>query len=116
MKILLDENLDHRLRHGLGEHEVFTVSYLGWDGLKNGRLLEAAQASGFAILITGDQSLPYEQDIAGQPLAVIALSSVEWRILKDHLPKIVGAIEIAVPGSFQAVDCGKFTRKKSSNP
>jgi hypothetical protein len=31
--------------------------------------------------------------------------------LKHHLPAIVAAIDNALPGSFQAVDCG-FTRKK----
>ncbi|HEX4134270.1 MAG TPA: hypothetical protein VHY84_06580 [Bryobacteraceae bacterium] len=36
MKVLLDENLDHRLRRHLGSHEVFTVSFKGWNGLKNG--------------------------------------------------------------------------------
>jgi hypothetical protein len=36
VKVLLDENLDHRLRRHLGSHEVFTVSFKGWNGLKNG--------------------------------------------------------------------------------
>ena len=113
MKILLDENLDHRLRQRLGTHEVFTASYMGWDGLKNGKLLEAAELGGFELLITGDQSLAYEQNLLGRRLAVIALSSIEWRILVGHLPQIVAAIDHAVPGSLQAVDCGRFSRKKA---
>jgi hypothetical protein len=36
VKVLLDENLPHRLRSRLGSHEAFTVSYMGWAGLKNG--------------------------------------------------------------------------------
>jgi hypothetical protein len=36
VKVLLDENLDHGLRKFLGEHEVVTVTYMGWTGLKNG--------------------------------------------------------------------------------
>jgi len=43
VKVLLDENLDHRLRKSLGFHEVSTVGYMGWNGLKNGRLLKAAK-------------------------------------------------------------------------
>jgi hypothetical protein len=43
VKVLLDENLDHRLRTNLGDNEVFTAGYKGWDGLKNGRLLRAAE-------------------------------------------------------------------------
>lgn len=29
MKVLLDENLDHALRHLLGSHEVVTAAYMG---------------------------------------------------------------------------------------
>jgi hypothetical protein len=50
--------------------------------------------------------------LAGRRLAIVAVSSVEWRILKDFLPQIVAALDNAEPGSFQAVDCGAFSRKK----
>jgi hypothetical protein len=114
MKILLDENLDHRLRNHLGAHEVFTASYMGWDGLKNGNLIRAAEGDGFDLLLTGDQTLCYEQNLSERRLAVIALSSVEWRIVKNHLAQIMTAIDNAPPGSFQAVDCGVFSRKSGS--
>jgi len=104
MKTLLDENLDHRLRNQLGVHEVYTTSYMGWDGLKNGNLIRAAEERGFDVLLTGDQTLCYEQNLSGRRLAVIAISSVEWRIVKNHLAPIISAIDKATPGSFQAVD------------
>ena len=112
MKVLLDENLAHRLRKNLGGHEVFTVSYKGWAGLKNGELLGAAENDGIEVFLTGDQTLTYEQNLTGRAIAIVALSSVEWDILKHHLPLIVAAIDNALPGSFQAVDCCTFTRKK----
>ena len=111
MKVLLDENLDHRLRHHLGSHQAFTASFQGWDGLKNGDLLRVAEDNGFEVLVTGDQTLRYEQNLTGRRLAIVALSSVEWRILQEHLPVILAAIENASSGSFQAVDCGSFNRK-----
>jgi hypothetical protein len=114
MKILLDENLDHRLRNHLGAHEAFTTSYMGWDGLKNGKLIRAAEEDGFDLLLTGDQTLCFEQNLKGRRLAVIALSSVEWRIVKNHLARITMAIDNATPGSFQAVECGIFSRKSGS--
>jgi hypothetical protein len=113
VKVLLDENLDRRFRKNLGSHEVFTASFKGWNGLKNGSLLAAAEEDGFEVLLTGDQTLSYEQNLSGRRLAIIALSSVEWRIIKDHLPKIVTAVNTATPGSFQAVDCGTFRRKRT---
>ncbi len=110
MKVLLDENLDHRLRKGLGLHEVFTATYKGWGGFKNGKLLDAAEVDGFDVLVTGDQTLYYEQSLTGRRLAIVAVSSVEWRIIKNYLPEIMAAIAGAVPGSFQAVECGTFRR------
>ncbi len=102
MKVLLDENLAHRLRTNLGTHEVFTVSYGGWAGLKNGELLRTAESNGIEVFLTGDQTLAYEQNLAGRTIAIVALSSVEWDLLKHHLPLIIAAIDKAHPGSFQA--------------
>jgi hypothetical protein len=112
VKVLLDENLAHRLRKNLGWHEVFTVSYKGWSGLKNGELLRTAENAGIEVFLTGDRTLTYEQNLIGRTIAIVALSSVEWEILQHHLPLIIAAIDNASPGSFQAVDCGTFTRKK----
>lgn len=42
MKILLDENMPHDLRHFLPGHEVFTVAYMQWTGTRNGELLARA--------------------------------------------------------------------------
>lgn len=115
MKVLLDENLDHRLRHHLGSHEVFTSSFMGWSGLKNGMLLSAAEQAGFDLLLTGDRSLYQEQNLKGRRLAIVAMSSVEWKIRSRHLNRILATVEAARPGSFQAVDCGIFTRKHPRN-
>ncbi|MGA7416307.1 MAG: hypothetical protein WBW33_37905 [Bryobacteraceae bacterium] len=110
MKVLLDENLDHRLRKLLGSHEVFTAGYKGWDGFNNGKLLDAAEDDDFDALITGDQTLLYEQNLTERRLAIVALSSVEWRIIKDYLPQIIAAVDNAASGSFQTVYCGTFNR------
>ena len=112
MRVLLDENLDHRLRKYLGEHDVVTVSYMGWIGLKNGELLRMAEENGFQVFVTGDRTLSHEQNLTGRQLAIIVLSSIELPILRKHLSSIVDAIDRALPGSFQAVDCGTFRRRE----
>ena len=114
-KVLLDENLDHRLRTNLGAHEVFTASYKGWDGLKNGKLLEAVEEGGFDVLVTGDRTIHHEQNLTRRKLAIVSLSCIEWRIIKSHLPQIIAAIDNAQLGTFQAVDCGTFSRKKTTH-
>ena len=65
MKVLLDENLDHALRNLLGQHEVVTVAYMGWAGLKNGELLRTAEDKGIDVLLTGDRTLDTEQNLQG---------------------------------------------------
>jgi uncharacterized protein (DUF433 family) len=56
IKELIDFAESQRQRHH-GLHEVFTASFKGWNGLKNGRLLEAAEGDGFDVLLTAAQSL-----------------------------------------------------------
>jgi predicted nuclease of predicted toxin-antitoxin system len=111
VKVLLDENLDHALRKLLGDHDVATVSYMGWSGIQNGALLRAAEENGFDVLLTGDQTLHTEQNLIGRRLAVIALSAIQLPILKENLPQIIAAIDRATPGSYQAVECGRHGRK-----
>jgi predicted nuclease of predicted toxin-antitoxin system len=111
VKVLLDENLPHRLRTHLAKHEVFTVRYLGWSGLKNGALLRIAENDGFEVFVTGDQTLAYEQNLNGRQIAVVVLSAIEWHIVGANLPAIQAAVDEAAPGSYQLVECGLFQRK-----
>ena len=47
MKLLLDENLPKRLKQDFTQHEVFTVRDKGWNGIKNGDLLNLMMKEGF---------------------------------------------------------------------
>jgi hypothetical protein len=113
MKVLLDENLDHRLRATLAPHEAFTVSFMGWAGFKNGLLLDVAEASGFDVLLTGDKTLYQEQNLTDRRIGVVAMSAVEWQIVKHHIRVIVSAIGAASPGTIRDVDRGTFSRKRN---
>jgi hypothetical protein len=79
-------------------------------------LLRVAEDSRIDVLLTGDGTLNYEQNLAGRRLAIVALSAIQLPIIKKHLPKIIAAIDNASPGTFQAVDCGTFRRKKPAGP
>jgi hypothetical protein len=112
VKVLLDENIPHVLRAHLAHHDTYTVAYLGWAGLKNGRLLEAAGTAGFDVLVTGDLSMTYQQNLSGRRTAIVSLSAISWPIIEPHLAKIVKAIDEAEPSGFVRVECGSFSRKK----
>ena len=55
---------------------------MGWAGLKNGELLTVAEAEGIEVLVTGDQTLNYEQNLAGRRLTVVALSAIQLPIIR----------------------------------
>jgi hypothetical protein len=59
------------LRPFLPHHETFTVAYVGWGGLKNGKLLDAAERADFDVPITGDKTLEYEQNLAHRRIALV---------------------------------------------
>jgi len=112
LKVLLDENMPHELRHYLRQHETFTAAYLGWAGLKNDQLLDAAETGGYDVLVTGDRTLQYEQNLSGRKIALVSLSAVSWPIIEPHVAKIAAAVDGATPRSFTRVDCGAFVSRK----
>lgn len=106
MKVLLDEDLPHNLRLHLPGHEVSTVAYLGWDGMKNGDLLRAAEAAGFEVLVTGDKNIVYQQNMKTRRIGLVVVSAQDWPAISKRFVEIGSAVDRAIPGSFQTVDCG----------
>lgn len=75
MKILLDENLPVDLRHEIHGHDCETVTFRGWTGISNGKLLDLALAAGFEALLTNDNNLHYQQDTSNLAVAVVMLGA-----------------------------------------
>ena len=75
MKILLDENIDVRFKtlFPAGSCEVYTVRDMQWTGIKNGALLKLLEKHQFDCLVIVDKNLPYQQNIANLPCAIIVL-------------------------------------------
>jgi hypothetical protein len=111
VKVLLGEHLPHRLRHHLGAHDVFTVDFMGWSGLKNGELLRTAEARGVEVFVTGDKNITYQQNLAERRMAIVVLSAIDFDILKPNLSLIVAAIDSGGEGSFLVVECGRFSKQ-----
>jgi hypothetical protein len=110
VKVLLDEVVAHKLRTALLPHDVSTTVYMGWGGLKNGSLLKTAEGAGFEVFVTCDKNLTDQQNIKVKMLGVVVLSAQNWDIISAHVDAILQAIEAAVPGSVQFVECGDFRR------
>ena len=87
MRVLLDENLPHKLRELFEDNiEVVTVSYRGWQGKENGELLRIA-ANEFDALITMDQGIPNQQNLSKIKIGIILLEAESNR-LEDLAPLI----------------------------
>ena len=104
MRLLLDECVPARLRKALPSHEVSTVGLEGWSGIKNGQLLALA-AAGFEALITVDKNLPYQQNTAALPIAVLVLDakSNELPYLLPLVPALEAVLKNLMKGSYVLV-------------
>ena len=101
MRILLDESVPQKLRLLIGVgHSVMTTWFQGWSGLTNGALLNAAEQAGFDLLITADQEIRYQQNLAGRKLSLLVLSTNNWDAIKTNVASIVVAINKTTPGDY----------------
>lgn len=72
-KLLLDECVPQRLREHFADADPYTVAYMKWDGIKNGKLLTLAVENGFDIFLTTDKNLAYQQNITQHKIAIVVL-------------------------------------------
>jgi predicted nuclease of predicted toxin-antitoxin system len=105
VRVLLDENLDHRLKRFFGEeHAVVTVRERGWSGKENGELIQDAQRE-FDALVTMDQGIPHQQNLMEVDLVILLLEAPSNR-LADTAPlveKAKVALSEARPGEVVRV-------------
>jgi predicted nuclease of predicted toxin-antitoxin system len=104
VKLLLDECLDWRLRRDLPGHEVKTVQEMGWDGIKNGRLLALAERD-FQVFITGDRNLSFQQNVPHLSLAVVVLKAESIRLVHTRplMPKLLAILPSLEPGQIVSI-------------
>jgi PIN like domain len=103
MRVLLDECVPRKLGRALTGHEVLTVTGKGWSGVKNGRLLELAEAE-FDVFLTVDQNLKYQQNLASFNIAVILL------VARDNRLKTLLPLAPAVNKRLNEIKPGEFVR------
>ncbi len=104
MKILLDNNIDHRFSLLIDGHDSAHVRELRWGRLKNGELVRQA-ASKFDVLITADQNMPFQTPISSLELSVIVVRPRRNTLpfLAELADEIEAALGRAVPGQYVLV-------------
>lgn len=118
MKVLLDENIDKKLKALLSERDIEcdTVKDFGHRGAKNGELLAFAEGI-YDVFVTMDKSIRKQQNLAGRRIALLLIRARSNRV-KDVIPylrEIKDNIRNIKPGEFREVGWikprGKSPRK-----
>ena len=104
MKILFDQGTPAPLRQHLPGHEVATAFELGWNTLRNGELLRRAETAGYALLVTTDRNLRYQQNLAGRNIAILVLSTTSWPRIQRRLPAVLDAVSHTQSAGYLEVE------------
>ena len=106
MRILLDECVTKKAKKLLTDFEVHTVPEMGFSGLKNGKLLTEAEASGFDILLTIDKNMDYQQNISKYELTIVVLdvakSSIKY--IEELMPEFIANIDTYEKGKSYKIE------------
>src|SRR5216684_7783360 len=102
MRILFDQGTPVPLKTHLVNHVVETVYELSWANLRNGELLAAAEES-FDLLITTDQQLRYQQNLAERKLGVLVLMTTSWPRIKLYVQEIAEAVGQMSVGEYREI-------------
>ena len=102
MKILFDQGTPAPLRHELPKHSVATAFEKGWAALSNGDLLAKAEQE-FDLLLTTDQNLKYQQNLADRRIAILVLPTTSWPKIRLHTAEIAAAVDQIKAGAYVAL-------------
>ena len=105
MTILFDQGVPAPLRRAFTNHAVSTAHEMGWATLSNGELLKQAEAE-FDVLVTTDQGLRFQQNVAGLRLAILVLPTTDWSKIQRHQKAIVAAVDGLQPGQVLVMNWG----------
>ena len=103
-RVLFDENMPHNLRRDLSGFAIRTVQEEGLSGVKNGELLRRASQA-FEVLLTIDQRMRYQQNVAQFTIGIVVIEVPDTRIafLRSLLPQIQQGVENVRPGKVVVI-------------
>jgi hypothetical protein len=100
MRVLFDQGTPVPLRQHLSAHQVSTAYELGWGTLSNGELLKQAESQGFEVLVTTDQNLRHQQNLAQRRIAIVVLTSTSWPRIQNVARRVVDAVDGSKPNGY----------------
>ena len=112
MLILFDHCTPRNLRRHLSGHVIHTADELGWSTLRNGLLIARAESAGYELLITADQDIAYQQNLADRTIPLLVLTSNRWPLIRLHIQTIIDAIDSIGTGGYAVVEIRPITPEK----
>jgi hypothetical protein len=100
MKVPFDQGVPVPLRRALSGHLIETAYERGWSTLKNGALLAAAEQADFDALVTTDQQLHYQQNLAGRRIAILVLGTTAWLRIRVQVTVAQTALDQLTAGDY----------------
>jgi hypothetical protein len=105
MLVLFDHGTPRGVMSALPGHTVVTAFEKGWDRLKNGALLKAAEESGIELLLTTDRRMQYQQNLKDRKIAIVVITgTTRWARVRLHLEKVAVAVNASQAGTYTEVE------------
>jgi len=104
LRVLFDKNVPYPLKRYLAEYQMKTAEEEGWGQISNGELISRAEQAGYAILITCDQNVRYQQNLTHRKISMVVLGSNIWPSVRQKVGDIASALARVSPGSFEFVE------------
>src|SRR5262245_41761842 len=104
MRALFDNGTRRGVAVALRGHTVEKARGRGSGHASERWLFDAAEAAGFAVFVTTDRNIPYQLNLSGRHIAVVALSSGRWLLIEQRLAEVAAAVVAAPRGGYIEVN------------
>jgi len=79
----------------------------GWELLGNGELIRRAEEDGYEVIVTTDQNMRHQQNLAGRRLGIVVLMATAWPRVRHRIEEIRAAIDEVQAGRVREVPIPK---------
>ena len=104
MRVLFDQGTPVPLRRHLHPHIVDTAAERGWSRLRNGELLNQAEADIYDAFITTDTNLRYQQNLSKRMIRILVLTSTAWPRIRAKTNEVRATLESLGEGGYAEVE------------